>query len=58
MDALLMNLRGIVVREAVGDRSNAVHDANLFDIDAKLADVRTEEEVVHWLTVPWPTTRN
>jgi maleamate amidohydrolase len=50
MDSLLMNLRGIVVREAVGDRSNAVHDANLFDIDGKLADVRTEEEVVHWLT--------
>lgn len=29
----------IVVREAVGDRSPVVHDANLFDIDAKYGDV-------------------
>ena len=50
MDSLLMNLRGIVVREAVGDRSSAVHEANLFDIDGKLADVRAEEEVVNWLS--------
>ncbi len=28
-----------VVREAVGDRTPAVHDANLFDLNAKYADV-------------------
>lgn len=50
MDSLLRDLRGTVVREAVGDRNSTVNDANLFDIDGKLADVRSEEEVVHWLS--------
>ncbi|HEX8012962.1 MAG TPA: isochorismatase family protein [Casimicrobiaceae bacterium] len=49
MDCLLHGLRGIVIREAVGDRDPGVHEANLFDIDAKLADVRGEKQVVEWL---------
>jgi maleamate amidohydrolase len=49
MDALLHGVAGIVVREAVGDRNPAQHEANLFDIAAKLADVRGEEEIVSWL---------
>jgi maleamate amidohydrolase len=49
MDALLNGIAGIVVREAVGDRDAAQHQANLFDIAAKLADVRGEAEIVTWL---------
>ncbi len=49
MDALLNGLIGVVVREAVGDRNEAQHRANLFDINAKLADVRSESDVVAWL---------
>lgn len=49
MDALLNELTGIVVREAVGDRSQPAHEANLFDIDAKLADVVAEAEVIAWM---------
>jgi len=49
MDCLLHNLHGIVVREAVGDRDRAAHDANLFDIDNKLADVKRLEEVIAWI---------
>jgi maleamate amidohydrolase len=49
MDTLLAGFRGIVVREAVGDRSRAQHEANLFDIAAKLADVRGEAEIAGWL---------
>jgi maleamate amidohydrolase len=49
MDALLNGFAGIVVREAVGDRDPAQHQANLFDIAAKLADVRGEAEIVTWL---------
>jgi nicotinamidase-related amidase len=49
MDALLNGLIGVVVREAVGDRDQAQHRANLFDINAKLGDVRGEEEVLAWL---------
>jgi hypothetical protein len=29
----------VVVREAVGDRDSAPHEANLFDLQAKYADV-------------------
>jgi maleamate amidohydrolase len=49
MDTLLNDLTGIVVREAVGDRDHRVHEANLFDIDAKLADVRSEADVLAWI---------
>jgi maleamate amidohydrolase len=49
MDCLLHDLRGIVVREAVGDRDRAAHEANLFDIDSKLADVKPLAEVIAWI---------
>ena len=38
-DAMQLGYVPIVVREAVGDRGPAAHDANLFDIDAKIGDV-------------------
>jgi maleamate amidohydrolase len=49
MDCLLHDLHGIVVREAVGDRDRAAHEANLFDIDSKLADVRALADVIDWI---------
>jgi maleamate amidohydrolase len=36
----------IVVRQAVGDRNPHVHEANLFDLGAKYADVVDEADVV------------
>ena len=39
----------IVVREAVGDRHEAPHEANLFDMNAKYADVLDEATVIHHL---------
>ena len=38
-DALQHGFRPIVVRDACADRSTAVHEANLADLDAKYADV-------------------
>ena len=35
-----------VVKEAVGDRHEAPHEANLFDMDAKYADVVSETEII------------
>ncbi|WP_377298306.1 isochorismatase family protein [Rhizobium sp. SGZ-381] len=35
-----------VVREACGDRHPAPHEANLFDMNAKYADVVSEEEIL------------
>ncbi|HZP40863.1 MAG TPA: isochorismatase family protein [Candidatus Binatia bacterium] len=39
VDACQHGFRAIVVREAVGDRARAPHEANLFDMDAKYGDV-------------------
>ncbi len=43
------NLHAVVVREAVGDRSQAAHDANLVDIDLRFADVVDAAAVVSYL---------
>lgn len=39
----------LVVRDAVGDRADGPHEANLFDIQAKYGEVRSEEVVVDYL---------
>ena len=39
IDSLQYGYRTVVVREAVGDRAQGPHEANLFDMDAKYADV-------------------
>jgi nicotinamidase-related amidase len=49
VDALQHGFAPIVVREAVGDRDRGVHDANLFDLQAKYADVVGERDVTTWL---------
>jgi nicotinamidase-related amidase len=49
VDALQHGYRVVVPREAVGDRNQAAHEANLFDIDAKYGDVLPIEEVVAFL---------
>lgn len=41
----------LVVREAVGDRAAGPHEANLFDLQAKYAEVVTLERVRTWLDV-------
>src|SRR2546421_3674376 len=49
VDAVQTGLRPMVVREAVGDRSEAAHAQSLFDLDAKYADVVSLEETLHYL---------
>jgi nicotinamidase-related amidase len=44
------NLRAIVPREAVGDRCRSAHEANLFDINARYADVVPVAEVRDYLS--------
>lgn len=46
MDAMQHGFRTVVVRECVGDRTKAVHDANLHDIQAKIGDVLSKREVM------------
>jgi maleamate amidohydrolase len=49
VDAMSHGFRTAVVAEACGDRHDAPHEANLFDMNAKYADVVGEAEVVAFL---------
>ena len=49
VDALQHGYRPVVPREAVGDRNERAHEANLYDIDAKYGDVVSVDEVVSHL---------
>jgi maleamate amidohydrolase len=49
VDGCQHGFRTIVVSEAVGDRAQAPHEANLFDIDAKYGDVVSTEETLQYL---------
>jgi maleamate amidohydrolase len=49
VDAVQNGFRPIVVRECVGDRHDAPHEANLFDINAKYGDVVSKEEAIRYL---------
>ena len=49
VDAMSHGFTTIVVRDACGDRHAAPHEANLFDMDAKYADVVSEAEIRSYL---------
>ncbi len=42
-----------MVATACGDRSPAIHDANIYDMDAKMADVVSEQEAISHLEAGW-----
>jgi len=48
----------IVPREAVGDRDDAPHEANLFDIQQKYGEVLSEHDVVSYLAALAKTERD
>ena len=49
LDALQSGFAPFVVRDACGDRHSAPHDANLFDLQAKYAEVVSEGEAIEFL---------
>lgn len=49
VDAVQHGFIPLVVREAVGDRAAGPHDASLFDLDAKYADVVSLPEALAYL---------
>lgn len=49
VDAMSHNFRPIVVRECVGDRAQAPHEASLFDMAQKYADVVSLESALNHL---------
>ena len=48
-EAIALGFVPVVVREAVGDRHRAVHEANLYDLQLKSAEVLGEDEVVAYV---------
>ncbi|MEE4146591.1 MAG: isochorismatase family protein [Halieaceae bacterium] len=54
VDGLQYEYRVVVVRDAVADRNQAAHEANLFDLQAKYADVQSSGEVIAALRVLGP----
>lgn len=48
-DAFMRDIRPMIVRECVADRSPAVFEANLFDLEQKYADVVGLEEALRYL---------
>jgi maleamate amidohydrolase len=50
VDGLQHDFRVVIPREAVGDRNAQAHEANLFDLHAKYADVMSLEEVSDSIT--------
>jgi maleamate amidohydrolase len=49
IDLLQYGFPALVPRECVGDRAQAPHDANLFDIQAKYADVVSVDDALTYL---------
>jgi len=49
LDACQSGFIPIVVKEAVGDRDPKVHESNLFDLQAKYAEVKSKKEVLNYL---------
>lgn len=50
VDAMSHGFITTVVRDACGDRHSAPHEANLFDMNAKYADVVSEVEILDFIT--------
>jgi nicotinamidase-related amidase len=48
-DSMQSGFRTIIPRECVADRALEVHEANLFDMDSKFADVVSVEEALAYL---------
>jgi nicotinamidase-related amidase len=53
LDAMQHGFRPMVVASACGDRTPEIQNANLFDMNAKYADVVSEEEAIQHLQAGW-----
>ncbi len=50
VDGLQHDYRVVVAEQAVGDRNQQAHDANLFDLNAKYADVESNHTIIEMLS--------
>ena len=54
VDAISYNFRPIVARDCVGDRALGPHEASLFDLQQKYADVLDRDAIIERLAHPEP----
>jgi len=52
LDAMCHGFRPVVLSDCVGDRAIGPHDANLFDMGQKYADIMTADEVMAAIVAP------
>jgi maleamate amidohydrolase len=52
IDSISHNFRTVVARDCVGDRALGPHEANLFDMAQKYADVLDRDEIIRSLAAP------
>ena len=48
VDSMSYNFRTVVATDGVGDRAEAPHEANLFDMEQKYADLMTSFEIIDY----------
>ncbi|MCI0787585.1 MAG: isochorismatase family protein, partial [Chloroflexi bacterium] len=46
IDSMSYNFRTVVASDCVGDRALGPHEANLFDMEQKYADLMTSSEII------------
>lgn len=51
VDAISRNYRPVVARDCVGDRALGPHEANLFDMEQKYADVLDRDQIIEALSL-------
>ena len=50
LDAMCYGFRPIVISDCVGDRALGPHEANLFDLKQKYAEIMTRDEAIAEMT--------
>ena len=50
VDSMSHGFITVIVKDAVGDRAEAPHEANLYDMSAKYADLCSTSEAIEWLS--------
>ncbi len=55
VDAMSYGFIPLVVRDACGDRHEGPHKANLFDMEAKYAELVSEQQAIHYLAQSKPS---
>jgi len=48
IDSMSYNFRTVVVTDGVGDRAIGPHEANLFDMQQKYADLMSVDEIIKY----------